>query len=203
MIGTRTVRFGLAALLAAGTLALVGAPASAQGFGGGGGMPPAIAAKIKAWQKWGDQHKKLTGLGDLIQQVGIMDKDPTTALDKKQAGQILKIVTTWKPKTSLSEDEAQTITKQMTSVLSLKQIKKIATIEPPSVAMRRRGFGGGGGGGARPGGGGARPAGNFTFPDPPAKGWNPLNPDSLPFPQGRPMAKARMAEFTNDLQSRK
>jgi hypothetical protein len=42
--------------------------------------------------------------------------------------------------------------------------------------------------------------GGFTFPDP--KDYNPLNPDTLPFEQFRPMAKQRMTEFTGNLQKR-
>ena len=58
MIGKNIVRFGLAALLAAGAIA-VGSPRSlAQGPGGGFQMTPEMKAKIEAWRKWRDNHKK-------------------------------------------------------------------------------------------------------------------------------------------------
>lgn len=89
----KMMRFGLATLLVAGTYAMMTPSANAQGPGGGFQMPPEMKAKIEAWKKWGEQHKKLTGLGDLIGQVGEMEKDPGFALDKKQAGTMLKLIT--------------------------------------------------------------------------------------------------------------
>lgn len=197
-----TLRLSLGALALAGVLLSGTSSAKAQGFGGGG-MPPDIAKKIKAWQKFGEDHKKLMSLGDQIYQVGEMGKEAGYELDKKQASSILKTIGQYKSKTSLSEDEAGTISKQLTGVLSAKQIKKMTTIETPRQKMQkaRAGGGMGGGGGARPGGG-AGGAGGFKFPDPPAKGWNPLNPDSLPFEQMRPRAKETMNKFMSDLQAR-
>jgi hypothetical protein len=175
---------------------------SARAQFGGGQMPPEIAKKIKAWQKFGDDHKKLMILGDQVYQIGELNKEKGYELDKKQAGSILKVINQWKPKTSLSESEAGTISKQLTSPLNAKQIKKMTTIETPRQKMQkaRAGGGGAGGGGPRPGGGGA--GGGFSFPDPPAKGWNPINPDSLPFEAMKPRAKESMKKFMADLQAR-
>jgi hypothetical protein len=208
----KTMRFGLAALMVAGTLAMFAPRAEAQ-FGGGGQMPPGIAEKIKKWQKFREDHKKVQQLGDLVYQVGEMNKDPNTALDKNQATKMLAIIKPLRNKKTMSEDEAGKVIKDMTAMLNTKQIKKMTTIETPSQRMARGGFGGGGrpggggpgGGGGRPGGGGpgggGRPGG-FTFPDPPKEAWNPFNPDSLPFEQARPRAKASMNEFMSTLEKR-
>ena len=50
--------------------------------------------------------------------------------------------------------------------------------------------------GARPGGGAP------SFPDPPAKGWNPINPDSFPFEQAKPKMKEGMSKLIADLKAR-
>ena len=91
------MRFGLAAILA-----LVPSGALAQPPGGGQ-MPPEIAAKIKAWQKWRDNNKNLSNLQTLLYQVRELDKKPDTQLDKKQAGDLLGIVKTWRTKPSKSK----------------------------------------------------------------------------------------------------
>ncbi len=198
-----TLRLSLCSLALAGVLFAGTTSAKAQGFGGGG-MPPDIAKKIKAWQKFGDDHKKLMALGDQVYQIGELSKESGYEMDKKQATSALKTINQFKAKTSLSEDEAGTISKQLTGALSAKQIKKMTTIETPRQKMQkaRAGGGMGGGGGARPAGGGAGGAGGFKFPDPPAKGWNPLNPDSLPFEQMKPAAKGSMSKLMSDLQAR-
>jgi hypothetical protein len=200
----KTGRLGISALVLVGTLMVTAPRAEAQGAGGGG-MPPEMMAKIKAWQKWGEQHKKLTQLGDLIGQVQEMDKDPNAQLNKPQAGKMLGIIKPLRTKGALSEDQAQDTIKKMNGVLNLKQIKKIATIEPASARMRR-GFGGGRPGGGGGPGGGARPGGprpgGGGFPDPPAGGWNPFNPDTMPFKQARPAMKQRMDAFIGDLEHR-
>ena len=62
---------------------------------------------------------------------------------------------------------------------------------------------GGAGRGPRPAGGpGGFGGGNFTMPDPPKNGYNPLNPDTLPFEQMRPRAKKNLEEFTAALQAK-
>jgi hypothetical protein len=194
---------GVSALAVVGVL-LAGA-ANAQGGFGGGQMPPEIAKKIKAWQKFGEDHKKLQTLGDQVYQIGEVNHTAGYELDKKQAAAVLKVVNSNKAKTSLSEEEAGAISKALTAALTAKQIKKMTTIETPRQKMQKNRGGMGGGGGARPGGGGGAPGGRpggFTFPDPPAKGWNPLNPDSLPFEAMRPRAKESMNKFMADLQAR-
>ena len=198
----KTVRLGLATLLVAGACAAMTPGAKAQG-GGGFQMTPEMQAKIKAWQKWRESHKNISTLQTMLYQVREVDKDPTTQLDKKQAGKMLSIMKTWRNKPTMTDDQAKEVSKQVGAILNEKQLKKMSTIQTP---WQRRGGGGGGGGGRPPGGGGggggARPAGGsggFKFPDPPAGGYNPINPDTLPFEQMRPQAKASIDGFMADL----
>lgn len=205
MKGMNAVRIGLAAFWIAGAC-LVGAPSTqAQGGFGGGQMPPDMMAKIKAWQKWRDAHKGLSNLQTMMFQVRQMDKDPSTQLTKPQANKMLGIMRAWRGKPTMSDDQAKQVAKQIGSMLTDKQLKKMSTFQ-----MGRMGGGGGrpgggmGGGGGRPGGGmGGAGGGQFKMPDPPAGGYNPLNPDTLPFAQMRPRIKKSMDEFTADLEKRK
>ena len=186
----------------AGFCCLVTAPgAKAQG-GFGGGMPPEIAAKIKAWGKWREAHKGISNVQTLVYQVEQLDKQPGFELNKQQASKLLGVIKPWRNKPEMSDDQAKGVMKSVTGMLSDKQVKKLTTIQPPWARQ-----GGGGGGGARPGGGagGGRPGGAggaAAFPDPPKGGYNPLNPDTLPFVQMRPMAKKGMDDFTAELQAK-
>lgn len=196
-----TLRLGVASLALMSVVALAPS-ANAQG---GFQMPPEVQKKIKAWQKFSEDHKKLMVLGDQISQIGEMSKMAGYELDKKQAGVILKVIDANKSKTSLTEEEAGAMSKQLTTSLSAKQIKKMTTIETPRQKMQKARAaggapGGGGGGAARPGG--AAGGGMPSFPDPPAKGWNPLNPDSFPFEQAKPRMKEGMNKLVAELKAR-
>jgi len=212
----KLLRFGLMTVLAMGACAVGGPRVLAQapgGPGGGGFQPtPEMKAKFAAWQKYRDQHKNLTNLSTMLRQIREVDKDPQTQFTKAQAGKLLPILKAWRNKPTMTEDQAQSVSKQIGAILTEKQLKKMATIKP-------RGFGGGPGGG-RPGGpggpggggpggpGGGRPGGpggpgGFQMPDPPKGGYNPLNPDTLPFERMRPQAKKSLDEFTASLQQRK
>jgi hypothetical protein len=201
-----TLRRGTAALLTIGALA-ISTVALAQPPGGGGGMPPAMQAKMKAWQKWRENNKNVSNLGTAVRQVQEIDKDPGTKLDKKQAGVMLSIINEWKSKPTMNDDQAKVVLKKMTGILNVKQIQKMQTIQPfggrGGGGGGRPGGGGPGGGGGRPGGGGGPGGGAFTFPDPPKGGFNPFNADTLPFERMRPMAKKSMNEFAASLKSRK
>ena len=201
-----TLRRGAAALLTLGAVA-VSTVTLAQPPGGGG-MPPAIQAKIKAWQKWRENNKGVSNLGTAIRQVEEIDKDPGTKLDKKQAGVMLGIINEWKSKPTMNDDQAKGVLKKMTAALNVKQIQKMQTIQPFGGG-RGGGMGGGRPGGGAPGGGGGRPGGGApgggmpSFPDPPKGGFNPFNADTLPFEAMRPMAKKNMNDFVTSLKSRK
>jgi hypothetical protein len=153
-------RAGAALLLTAS----VGAVAHAQGFPGGGGggggggfqMPPGMMEKVRAWQKFRENHKNFEGLQRTMYAIGEMDKDPKTQLTKPQAKSMLAVLRTWRNKPVMSNDQALQVNKQLTAGMSVAQIKKIATVEMP------RGFGGGGGG--RRGGPGGGGGGGFGGP---------------------------------------
>lgn len=199
----------VSSLALAGVCCLVGVSrANAQGGPGGGfQMTPEMQAKIKAWQKWTEAHKGISNLQTLFYQVEQMDKEPAFALNKPQSSKLLSIMKPWRTKPEMSDDQAKSVMKAVTGLLTDKQVKKLTTIQSP---WGRRGGGGGGGGagGGRPGGaggpGGGRPggAGGFKIPDPPKGGYNPLNPATLPFEQMRPRAQKGLDDFTAELQAK-
>ncbi len=188
------VRTGMAALVILGGSLLMPSQANAQM---GGGPPAEVMAKIKKWQKWSEAHKSTSNLNDLIYQISEIDRTPGLALNKAQAGKVLGLIKPYMNKAELSEDESKSLAKAMTNVLTTKQLQKVATIVPPSKKWGR-----GGGGGGRPAGG--PPKGGMTnFPDPPKSGYNPLNPDTFPMAQVRPMMKAGINSFMTGLKNAK
>src|SRR4051794_24279560 len=84
-----TLRFGLAAL-AAVVIGFAGTPVIAQGPGGQ--MPPEMAAKIKLWRKYAEEHKKASTLGQTVRKIEGMNKEEGFQLDKKQSAKILTIM---------------------------------------------------------------------------------------------------------------
>jgi hypothetical protein len=188
----QALKTGCIAVLAACSLATI--PAFAQNPGGGGGIPPEMMAKMKAWQKWTESHKNLSNLQTMLMQIREMDKDPAVKLDKSQAQKMLAIYNAWDKKPTMTEDQAKSVSKQVGALLTVKQLKKMTTMPNP-FQRRRPGAGAPGGGGPRPGG--------FKMPDPPKGGYNPMNPDTLPFEQMRPMAKKAQAEFLKELKASK
>ena len=147
MTAAELMRFGAATLVAAGAIGVLGSAAIAQPPGGGQ-MPPEIQAKMKLWQKYRENHKKASDLGQTLRKVEGMNKEDEFKLDKKQSAKMLTIMKTWSSKPSLTEDEAGTVTKEINSILTVKQIKKMTTM-PTGFG---RGGGQGGPGGGRPGG---------------------------------------------------
>ncbi len=124
------------------------------GFGGPGGgapLPPAVMAKMQAWRSWRDTHKNVTSLQRSLGAITDMAQDPQTKLTKPQARTILAVIKKWQGKPALTDAQARVVNTQITSPLTLIQIKKIAT----AAQQRRGGFGGG-----RPGGPGGGPGGS-------------------------------------------
>jgi hypothetical protein len=181
------------------------APAATAQGGFGAGMPPEMQAKMKAWQKFRDNHKNFSSIQQTIAGIGECEKDPKTALTKPQAKKVLAVLNKWGSKPTMTNEEAAAANKELTAGMTIAQIKKVATA--PAPGRGGRGFGGGqrgagGPGGARPAGGG--PGGgmaNFKMPDP--KEYNPLNPDTLPFEQFKKIAKDRLAELKGKLAAAK
>ncbi len=181
------------ALFAVAMLGFCAPGAMAQGVGGGQ-MSPEMQARMKAWQKWRESHKGLANLQTMLFQIRQLDKDPSTQLTKAQAAQMLPILTAWRHKPTMSDDQARQVSKQLGSILTVKQLKKMSTFQ-----FRRRG---GAGSGPRPAGAGSgqrRPGG---FPNPPTGGFNPLNPESLPGSQQRPQSRRSVDELIEALSKR-
>lgn len=170
-----TKRIGLASLFAVGAIALLSSAAIAQPPGG---MPPGMMEKIKAMQKYFKDHAKVVELSESVYKIEKLNEDDDQKLDKKQSATMLAIMNANKSKMALSEDEASTLNKKVTGLMTQKQTKKLVTIPIPWKQNR------GGGGASRMGGGagkmGGGPPGGFKMPEMPKSGYNPFNPDSLP-----------------------
>lgn len=199
----------LGALAMGAVLGSAALPVLAQGpFGG---MPPEIQAKMKAWQKWRENHKHITQLQQTMMGLRAMERDPKTQLTKAQARHILQVINAWKNKPKMTDDQAAVVAKQLTAGLTRDQLLVIATT-PQFGRGGRGGFGGGmrpGGAGGPGGPGGPRPGGPprfdpSRFPDP--QDYNPLNPATMPFAKANPQMAARikqgMDEFLKALQAR-
>jgi hypothetical protein len=185
---------GFAALMVGSLMAMGATGVQAQPPGGGFNMPPEMKAKIAALTKWRDQHKNVSSLQTTLRGIETINKEPETQLNKQQSAKLLTIINAWKSKPDMTEDQAKDVQKQVTGMLNDKQLKRL---NAPGMG----GFGGGmRPGGGRPGGGGPGGPGGFKIPDPPKGSYNPLNPDSLPFEQFKPMAKKSMSDFTASLQ---
>ena len=152
--------------------------ALAQG-GMGGGMPPEMAAKIKLWQKFGENHKNFTILQKTMFGFGECEKDPKAALTKDQAKNILSQLKKWEDKPVMSNDEAGALVKALTKGMTIPQIKTANSAKMPDMRKQMA---------SRPGG-----MANFKMPDP--KEYNPLNPSTMPFETARPMMKKSLDEF--------
>jgi uncharacterized protein YeaC (DUF1315 family) len=168
-------RFVLPALVAAAAV-LPTLSALAQGPGGGGGggfqMTPEMRARMEQMRKWRDSHKNVIQVQQTMGTLVEIDKDPKTKLTKDQAKKILAVVNTWKAKPVMTDDQAKGVNKQLTGVLNLTQIKKMAQIQAEQ-RNRRGGWGGGGGGGGRGPRwrGGRRPGGSWRSRRRSRPGW--------------------------------
>ncbi len=183
----------------AALLALSGSAVLAQG-GFGGPPNPAMMAKFQAWQKWRQSHPNVSSVQRTVRGIEMLEKDPNPALhlNKAQGAKVLAVLTAWRNKPVMTDDQARHVAMQLTSPLNTQQLKKLATAQMPGQGGR--GFGGGG---FRPGGGpgGGRPGGpgrgNFQMPDP--REYNPLNPDSNPMAKLNPEMGNRIKQGMNDL----
>lgn len=196
---------GIAAIFAA--VALLSATAFAQGPGGPGGFQPSpqMRAQFQAWRSWRDNHKNVVALQQTLRGLQEIEQDPSTRLNKVQAHKVLAVLVKWKDKPAIKDAQARIVSQQLTAPLNVTQLQKLA------AAMQRRGFGGGPGGprpggmgGPRPGGfggpGGGRPGG-FTLQAP--HDYNPLNPNTLPFPPMRVRAAQNMSQLIAALKATK
>ena len=218
MNNRRTV---LAAASAVALCVIGGVTAHAQGGGPGGApgggfqMSPAAQAKMQSWRKWRDSHKNLGLLTRTVRGVEEVDKDPATKITKDEAKKMLAVIKPWMSKPVMKDADALTVNTQLNKILTLPQIKKMASMMAP-----QGGRGGGqGGGGGRPGGGGGgfgggqggpggggRPGGGgggfdpSKMPDP--KEYNPLNISTIPDSPMTSRTKARITAFIALLKQR-
>jgi hypothetical protein len=194
----KRVIIGLAA-----TLVITGA-AFAQGPPGG--MPPEFQKMMGEFQKMRNSPKGK--LGTTLRALGEFNGDPKTKLTKPQATKILGLLTPWKPKTGMSQDEAAALNKQITGTFTLAQIKKQATMGAQGGMGGGGGRPGGGMGGGRPGGGMGGPGGG-GMPDPKkmmeglkkSQAANPINPMSYPESPWRQRMVDNMNKLFGALQS--
>jgi len=193
-------------------LACLAAPFAGAQRPQGGGPPPEMRAKMKAWETWRAKHKNVTAIEQTLAGLDMMERDTKTRLTKAQAKKILPVLKAWRTKPVMTDAQARAVNKQITAPLTVAQLKKIAA----APASGQRGSGGSGGRGGRggpgmggppPGGTGGRPPGGPprdgkrpAMPSP--KEYNPLNPNTLPFEQMRPMAKQRLDGLIKTLAQR-
>lgn len=191
-----------AAIFAA--VALLAPAAFAQGPGGFQPSPQ-MRAQFQAWRTWRDSHKNVVALGQTLRGLQEIEQDPATRLNRAQAHKVLAVIEKWKNRPAIKDAQARIVSEQLTAPLSVPQLQKLAS------AMQRRGFGGGPGGGRpggfggpggpRPGGFGAGRPGGFSMPAP--HDYNPLNPNTLPFPPMRVRAAQNMAQLIAELKATK
>ncbi|HEX5322695.1 MAG TPA: hypothetical protein VFW40_02835 [Capsulimonadaceae bacterium] len=198
--------------LAALAAMLLASAAFAQGPGGPGGFQPSpqMQAQFQKWRAWQQNHKNVSSLQRTLRGLMDLEQDPSTKLNKAQAGKVLTVISKWKNKPTITDAQAHTINQQLTASLTTAQLQKLAA--GMTGGRGRGGFGGGGGGrpggfggggggrrGGFGGGGGGRPGGNFQMPAP--HDYNPLNANTLPFPPMRQRAADRMNAFISALKA--
>ena len=212
-----TKRFGIAAFVAVGSMALLSAAAIAQPPGGGpppgggGGRGFGGFQMSPEWKKYNEQHKHLRELSQLMGRVEKLNQDDENKFSKPQSAKMLSLLSKNSAKKSLSEDDANALIKSVNGLMTTKQIKKMATFTDMRGGRPGGGAGapgggrpggggppGGGFGGGRPGGGGP-PGGAFKMPEVPKTGYNPLNPDTIPMERQRTRAKKGLDDFKAEL----
>lgn len=185
---------------------LIGVSAHAQwpgGFGGPGGgpgfggppMPPAMQAKMKAWDTWRGTHPNIAALQRTLGGVTRLASDPQTHLTKPQAKAMLAVMNKWQAKPTVSDAQAKQINAQILASLTAAQRQTVAQPGRPGGFGGGRPGGGGGFGGGRPGGG-FDPA---TFPSP--REYNPLNPATQPMERSRDRAEKQHARLMTALKA--
>jgi hypothetical protein len=141
--GESMKKWMIAATLSAAMMSSALVPSvQAQGFGGGGpggGMS-------------NSPKRRLTGL---LRGIDELEKNKTKALNKAQAKTFIGVITPWKAKPKMSDDEAKAVYTKLNGTLTTSQKNELDKI----AAKNRRGFGSGPGGAGGQGGGQGRPGG--------------------------------------------
>lgn len=162
--------------IAAATLVLAGA-AHAQRPGGFGGppLPPAMQAKMRAWDTWRGTHPSVTALQRTLGGLARLSANPQTPLTKPQAKVVLAVLTKWRAKPTVSNAQAKQINARLLAPLTVAQRQQLTQPGRPG-GFRGRSRGGFGGG--------FNPA---SFPAP--REYNPLNPATQPMERTRGRAE--------------
>jgi hypothetical protein len=206
----RTVR----RLVPSAVLVLMSAAALAQGPPGGGGPgggfqpTPEMQAFFKKMQKFNENNKNFSMLTRTLRSLRRLEEDPKTAFTKDQAKKFMAIYKEWKPKATMTNEQAKGVNKQINGILNISQIKAMNAGGRGGGMGGGRGFGGPGGGGpggggggfGRPGGGGPGGAGggmgSFKMVDPAL--YNPFNPATSPMVKANPQASQRFVQPFNE-----
>ncbi|MCA1595689.1 MAG: hypothetical protein LC772_04605 [Chloroflexi bacterium] len=187
------------------------------GPGGGFQMSPQMMATIRAWQSWRSSHPNVAALEQTVGGLAALEQSPQTKLNRSQARSVLGVISAWRGKSSVSDQQAKRILAQLKKPLTATQLARLSEAGPggrggpggfrpggpPPVG--RGGFRPGGPGGFRPGGpggqGGFRPggAGGFSMPSP--RDYNPLNPGTSPFAHVNARMTQGMSQRLNGLLS--
>lgn len=195
---TRECRTRAALWVATALLPAVFAPpACAQGSGTGFAPPLEIAARITAWRQWRAAHPHVEALQQSLRGLTAIQQDPQTQLTKPQALAALAVFRVWSVPPSITDAQAQAISKKLTALLTPAQRRKYAAViaghGKPKQAGRpedRFGFGSGGQHGfdrwraVREG---------YSFPAP--RDYNPLNSATIPFARVRPRVQEQLREL--------
>lgn len=158
--------------LCAGTL--VAGAAIAQGPPGGGGPGGPGGFDRAAFMKFREQHKYSFQLRTMVRNgLQEVERSKSTQLKPAQAKQVLAVITPWKSKPKMTQEEAKASIQKLQKVFDTKQLAAVDKAIQQSQRPRGGGPGGGGPGGGGPGGpGGGAPGGGAPggFPAGPRPG---------------------------------
>jgi len=95
---------------------------------------PAARAKMEKYQKFRENHKNYQSLQQSMRGIMEMDKEPATKLTKDQAKKIWGFISPWTSKPTMTDAQAGALNKQVTGVLTMAQVKKMASLGGGSSA---------------------------------------------------------------------
>lgn len=140
------------------------------------------ATKRMAWNSWRIEHPNILALQRTVIVLGEVKGDPTATFSRDQARTLLGVLDSWHGKASLTEKQAQAINTSLQDQLTMRQFSLIQNAKEPFTIPPRQFMGG------LPGSGRLPATGMDTIPFP--RNYNPLNPDTVPFP----LLRARMQD---------
>lgn len=157
-----------------------------------GGVNNQLEAKRDAWRTWRSSHSHVLSLQHTVLSLASLQDNPVLKVDAKQASAILEIFDASGDKLKLSDKQAKKIDQQMQSLLSeaqigaIKRTPRLYTSPPKPTNIGLPGSG-------RP----ILTGSSFPWP----KDYNPLNPETAPFPIQRREMLATIRHFKIQLQN--